>query len=41
MIWIFNMTEYEKKYDWKNQKRFNWEYKGKYPCNDPQYLKDR
>ena len=40
-IWIFNMTEYEKKYDWKNQKRFNWEYKGKYPCNDPQYLKDR
>ena len=35
------MTEYEKKYDWKNQKRFNWEYKGKYPCNDPQYLKDR
>ena len=35
------MTEYKKEYNWKNQTRFNWNYKGKNPCNDPQYMKDR
>ena len=42
MIWIFNMTAYEKKYNWKNQRTYHWKYKGKNnPCSDPRYVRDR